>query len=563
MFSTTRSSSKSLSARQDTALTIRNWRLFMYIKDPVITWLTTVALFAIAVAFGFFSLCRGQDSNWDLLNYHLANPYSFLHGRLTLDLAPAGLQSYFNPILDIPYFLATIYLSPKALGFLLGSTHGLNVTLVYKIARLVLWEHQLPRYFFLFLALTGLLTAGFLSEVGTIFNDSLIALFVLGSVCLALYSIGDNSALTKRHLSILGLAGLIMGLGCGLKLVAIIFGLGATVAILCVQNPWLQRLRLTTAYGLGVFIGLLISGGFWFYRIWLFFGNPVFPQFNHLFQGRLAENVAARDARFLPRDIFEYIFYPFIFASDPSRVAEIPSHQVLWVFSYAALLGLVISTFRRSDRPSSNPRSYGSRKTFFVAFFACSYLLWLHLFGIYRYLISIELLTPLLIFLAIETYFRPNLARPAAVFLISIITINNLRGVVDWGHSEWSDRVFFVNSANQAGLSPAPDLIFLGGQPLAWLIPALDLNSPFLQLAPNFQTSDAYWERAARIVRRHRGRKIVIVESRVPEYADRIRAGLARLGLTVQENSCTRLSGNIGKSSYDYPLCDVIVPAGQ
>jgi len=45
----------------------------------------------------------GQDVNWDLQNYHLYDPYAWLHDRLTLDIAPAQMQSWHNPALDVPF----------------------------------------------------------------------------------------------------------------------------------------------------------------------------------------------------------------------------------------------------------------------------------------------------------------------------------------------------------------------------------------------------------------------------------------------------------------------------
>ena len=72
---------------------------------------------AIAVALmtlgGCISLALGQDANWDLKNYHIYIPYAFMHGRLGLDVAPAQMaqmQTYLNPLLDIPYFLLAVQL---------------------------------------------------------------------------------------------------------------------------------------------------------------------------------------------------------------------------------------------------------------------------------------------------------------------------------------------------------------------------------------------------------------------------------------------------------------------
>ena len=54
------------------------------------------------------SVLMGQDANWDLRNYHLYNPFALLHGRLWRDLMPAGPQSYFNPLLDVPYYVLAV-----------------------------------------------------------------------------------------------------------------------------------------------------------------------------------------------------------------------------------------------------------------------------------------------------------------------------------------------------------------------------------------------------------------------------------------------------------------------
>ena len=39
-----------------------------------------------------------RDAHFDVLNYHILNGWSGWHGRLTQDLAPADLHSFFNPM---------------------------------------------------------------------------------------------------------------------------------------------------------------------------------------------------------------------------------------------------------------------------------------------------------------------------------------------------------------------------------------------------------------------------------------------------------------------------------
>src|ERR1700674_1982410 len=45
-----------------------------------------------------------QDVNWDLQNYHFYNAWAFAHGRLGWDLAPAQVQTFHNPLLDLPFY---------------------------------------------------------------------------------------------------------------------------------------------------------------------------------------------------------------------------------------------------------------------------------------------------------------------------------------------------------------------------------------------------------------------------------------------------------------------------
>jgi hypothetical protein len=57
------------------------------------------ARIAMPVLFGLYSLWLGQDRNWDQLNYHIYNAFALLNDKLSIDLAPAGMQTYFNPLL--------------------------------------------------------------------------------------------------------------------------------------------------------------------------------------------------------------------------------------------------------------------------------------------------------------------------------------------------------------------------------------------------------------------------------------------------------------------------------
>jgi len=516
--------------------------------------LVRASLFLVPVAFGIYSVTLGQDTNWDLLNYHLYNAYSFLNDRLDVDLAPAGLQTYFNPFLDVAYYSAITSLTPKTFGFFLGLIQGFNFILLYKIATIILKARQHAHYYSIFLALCGVLSVGFLSETGTMLNDSLIAIFPLVSLWLILSKISDVvEGQRGAKLFVFG-SGLIMGIGCGLKLVVGIYALGLCLALLLIPLNWNKRVFLSFLFGVAVIAGLAVSGGDWFYTIWREFGNPLFPQYNDIFHGKMAQPLPVRDLRFVPHNLFETFFYPVIFTIDPLRVAELPFKQLSWIVAYIFLLFFlthrIIIWFRKEKRVSMNPAS-----VLFIGFFCFSYLLWLNIFGIYRYLIPVEVLVPLLIYLVISEFFMVEKVLWGALVFIAALTVVNLRSVPNWGHSHWADTVYSLQG--RESISEVA-VVYLVGQPLAWIVPALHIKAQFIQLAPNIPLSDYYWQRAESIVKNQNGRRIVVFESEDSELKVRARDGLARLGLAMYENKSGRLDGYIGTRKYEYKFFEVM-----
>src|SRR5947209_11426550 len=64
----------------------------------------TLGVLALIIVMTCLAAWReGPDASWDLRNYHLYNPFAALHGKSGVDLAPAQLQSFYPPALDIVY----------------------------------------------------------------------------------------------------------------------------------------------------------------------------------------------------------------------------------------------------------------------------------------------------------------------------------------------------------------------------------------------------------------------------------------------------------------------------
>jgi hypothetical protein len=520
----------------------------------IIVW-SCLAL--VPFAFGIYSVVLGQDTNWDLLNYHLYNPYAFLNNRIAVDLAPAGLQTYFNPFLDVAYFFAVNHLHPKTVGFLLGFIQGLNFILVYKISRHVLKEHKQGNVLSLLLALAGVLSVGFLSEVGTTLSDSVISIFPLLSLWMILSFVRDLKVVENRSVIALTMcAGGLVGIGCGLKLTISIYALSMCLSFLVLPVRLGSRFKLSFLFGVFVLVGLLVSGGFWMHNIWSLFGNPLFPQLNDIFHGVLAQFEPMRDIRFLPKTVFDKLFYPAIFTVNPLRVGELRYEQISWIFVYVAALALLINRVLQYLKSASDQKPLNVEAVFLLTFFCISYLLWLNMFGIFRYLISINLLIPLLLFVAISHFFKTPLASFWAIVFISALTAFNLRGAPNYGHSAWSEKIYHVEpSVLSAGQEPGA--VYLAGQPLAWLVPALGLKTPFIQIYPNILVSEAYWQRAKSLVASRDGRSFVVLAVNTPDMVAHTKAGLAKLGLTMNTSSCGLLTAYLGSAKFEYKFCEV------
>lgn len=499
----------------------------------------------------------GQDINWDLQNYHLYNPYAFLNDRIEFDLAPAGLQSWFNPLLDLAYFFAISHLSPKTVGFLIGFIQGLNFLLVYKIAVRLLPEYRQKHLISLGLALGGVLSVGFLAQVGTTMHDSTVALFPLLSLWIILKAI-DPHGKTSQHgvYRLIGLAGLVSGIGVGLKLVTAIYALPLCVSLLIIPVHWLERLKLSFLFGLAVLIGFFVTGSWWMFEMWRLFGNPLFPNFNNLFQGELANIEPIRDIRFLPNTLYEKIFYPIIFTFNPQRVAELKYEQFSWLAVYIGLVVLVCTKAADFLRKGIKQKPLSMEAAYLLTFFLTSFLLWLNLFGIYRYLAVLDLLIPLLLFLILTVVLKTHHSQVLALALIALLTMVNLPGAPDWWHNDWADTVYHIEPSElTTGTEPAA--IYLAGQPGAWIIPALDIQSPFIQIIPNFPITEAYWQRARKLTESRKGKRFVIYGGNAESEQLRLDDAVMRLGISIDDDSCGNIIAYMGAGKFEFRFCEV------
>lgn len=506
----------------------------------------------VPIAFGIWSLLLGPDNNWDLRNYHLYNAFAFLHNKLGTDFAPAGFQSYFNPLFDIPYYFAINHLPPRLLGFFMGVIHGLNFVLVLAICRkLLFWLPDADRYRTpILLALAGCLTGNFLSELGNTMGDNTTALFCLASILITLHAIPTLSARSVHAVWTLAAAGVLAGMAAGLKLTNAPYAVAICLGLLTLPVSIAMRVQGAFAFGVGVLAGLAGTAGFWFYTMWQTFGNPFFPQFGNLFPNPLASAGGVTDTSWLPKSLLQQLLWPFIISADAKKAGQIPIRQVIWAIAYLLLILLAIQVLVAKIRKSAT-RSLAPNARFLIVVMVLGFILWMKIFSIYRYLIPMDLLAPLMIYLLFTQLLPYPRAKATASWAIAIATLLVLLGgFKTWGHEGWSDKPFHVDVPALADPAHTTVLTTEDDPPWGWLVMAFPPNVAFAQVNGNFPKGPAFSSKIEGMIASRNGPVYTLIQGSYdvyPERAARMKELADQLGLTGTPSRCAALQWVINR----------------
>lgn len=503
-----------------------------------------MAIWLVPVLCGLVSVWLGQDDNWDLRNYHWYNAYALLNGRLDLDMAPGQWQSYFNPLIDVPYYLLSTTLPGPLVGFLMGFVHGLNFVLLLAIARQLLGERAGGARLPLLLAAVGVCGAGFLSQLGNTMGDNLTALLVLGALHLVLRGWDDLHNASTRVIGLMLLSGLAMGVGTGLKLTNAPYAVALCAALLTAPASWRVRVALAAVQGSAVAVGIVIAAGYWWLTMWERFGNPLFPQFNNLFRSPLAQQLGVIDNHHMPQNALEALAWPLVFMAQITRVSEIPLKLAVVPLLYVLALLFVVLWLAGKARPRPAPSALSPRARFLLVFGLIAYLLWMKLFGIYRYLVPLELLAPLMVWLLVERMAAPVCAARIGGWLLAATTLA-VFPFASWGHASWASPNFGAQVPKLA--RPADTIVFTahGDPPMGWLATFFPRDVRVIALAGGFPESPAWLARIESAIAARPGpHYVMLAASRNTTGASlqRKRALVDSLGLTASAAGCERLA---------------------
>ena len=435
-------------------------------------------LASVVLGWAIFVISRGEDRAWDFRNYHWYIPYAFLHGRMAIDVAVAHQATFYNPFLDIPfYWLATHTHSWIALG-VLGALQGANVVPLYLIVRSVLLIEQrvLASVILSLLCMTGSLT---LYLAGTTYYDNVMSVFVLSGLAIVIVN-RDRLRVGSLWASALiaFAAGVLVGSAMGLKLPEAPFAVGFAAALAVLPGDAKHRATRLLGGGLGGVIGVALFAGYWFVKMAHLTGNPLFPYFNQFFHSPLALTASYRDVRFIPTHLKTELLFPLLFSIDWGVADDLPFHDIRVGLAYVlviASLAMAVFVARPRQRIVAADAACA-----LIAFVAVSYIAWLKIFGIYRYILLLEIIAPLIIVVAIDLW--PLELRTRASLMGVALLI-----VLIFTHADLSQRAPVGDPYIQVTIPPIAHtektmILMTGETPMGFLAPSFPSEIPIVRI---------------------------------------------------------------------------------
>lgn len=382
----------------------------------------TVAALIYAI---FLHWRLGMDAFFDTANYHIyigwaASTFSsYNYG------AVAQYHTYFNPILDILNY-RLFELHPWAGALFHAIAFALLLVVILEISKKIFDRETPSRQLLIFAAVgagaTGAMT---ISLYGSFTNEHLIALIFTPALLLVL------RYLDEKRLRLLLLAGLLAGLSTGLKLTAAPFMASLLLSLFIIN---LSNIRGWFLAGLCAGIGILVGDGLFMLLRWEITGNPLFPLANNIFQSPLYPAQWVSFGEFRLSELPHYLALPFHWLSNGtySEVDTVRDGRLL--LAYLGLTSFCIGLLLHKQKATR-------KELFLILFFFISWLLWILLFRIYRYLVVLELLSGIIFIIGLSKILpRKSLVIPAAVLVIVCIFLYTTTVYPNWGRRPWSSE---------------------------------------------------------------------------------------------------------------------------
>lgn len=460
------------------------------------------------------SFFLGKDLNWDLLNYHFYAPFALLNWRFDQDFFAASVQSYLNPLLDLPFYLLARSGAPDwAVSSGMCAIHAVNLLLLRRIARSVLvFGGGISTGSVLWVELAVLLGGMaplFLSQIGSSLVD------VLWSIpCLAAVSLWLQAAPAHRRLADSFLIGFLSGVAVGLKMTAVYFALGLflTEMLMSARTRSRHDANVLALHVLGGVLGVALSYGWWGWVLWSHYGSPVFPFFNDLVGAPYFPLEPLLNARFQPAGVWQMLRFPVdVLLADKRPYVEksVPDIRFLlmMVLGVMALTKLV----RRRHGQAQGPGRLFQPGAQLLLFVSIYYVMWLKGSANGRYAMPLLLLIGVaLVWLCFQAFEATRLRMYALIAVLLLQgALTALGDDLRWhGKAAWHGKaVEVVEAAGGSVLADPHTFLSLGTQTYAVTAAFAHADSRFINLVgqKTVEPGGAQWRRLEPLLSEARG----------------------------------------------------------
>lgn len=475
------------------------------------------------------SVCLRHEFQWDFANYHYYNAFAFLHDRLNYDIVPASINTFFNPLIDLPlyFFIQWFNDTPMIIFALQGIWAGLLLFVLYKISSLFFNAKNLNGLgWIVLIMLIAVSSQATLFQIGSSTNEIPTAFMILWGlyILLKMIKFPDTQNLWKFLT-----AGLIMGAALGLKQTVVVYCISAGLMLICCFPYFKKPYKSIIIFALGGLAGFLVVNGWWMWKMWVLYDNPVFPFLNGVFKSEYFDGFNYRDERFLP-NLKMSLIYPYLWYFSSYGISEVSYEDVRLTLVYTILWGgLIYCLWQRNIKEKYQKHHLESALYFYVFI---SFILWLLLFSILRYAVVIEILGAIFLVMAFKFFMQKNkiifvICGASFVILGWIISQN----VQDWQDLRENDKFVYVEPID----FPKNTLLKLYNFPTAFVVPELAKNNQFRAIGyahyncrymkgSDFVERGKFREIRDEIVKKHDGPVVIVYDDGIGSNLDDMKA---------------------------------------
>lgn len=325
---------------------------------------------------------------WDFQNYHYYNAFALFRDTSNF-LVPGGVNSFFNPILDIPLYLYIQFFNnyPTLIYALQGIWGGLLFCAIFKVTMLFFNRYSSKALIYALLTICisfcGRIT---FTQIGSSTNEVAIAALDMWGIYFILKMIKFKNLQTWYKWL---LCGVFMGLALGLKQNSISVCIGVGLTLICMYPHIKGTFKSIVLFALGGLCGYLIINGWFMYHYWQQYGNPFFPFLNGIFKSPYMDAINYNDETCLPELSFKTFKYYLWKSTQPKGNCENFFRDdfrtnIYNTFAFISLLWVIFT-----GKIKHVYKQYPLHIAVFLIY-NFTYCIWFFAFSVLRYMVIIE-----------------------------------------------------------------------------------------------------------------------------------------------------------------------------